>query len=123
VVVPQTAVYMIRRRTEAVEVRLASRPGETIRARIQREVPSATDHLPSRVLGTQGGGAIAVDARDADGVKAMDGVFQFDIGLPPRMAAGYVAGRVHVRFDHGAEPLGRQWYRRLRQLFLARLAW
>jgi len=122
VVVPQTAVDLVRRRTEAVEVRLASRPGLTIPASIQREVPSATDHLPSRVLGTQGGGAIAVDARDSDGIRAMDRVFQFDIGLPPRAAGGYVASRVLVRFDHGAEPLGRQWYRRLRQLFLARLA-
>ena len=29
-------------------------------------------------------------------------------------------GRVYIRFDHGLEPLGMQWYRRIRQLFLSR---
>ena len=28
--------------------------------------------------------------------------------------------RVHVRFDHGGEPLASQAYRRVRQLFLSR---
>ncbi len=121
VVLPQTAVDKVRRRTEAVEVRFANRPGETIRASIKSEVPSATDQLPSRVLGSQGGGTIAVDARDAQGLRAMERVFQLDIDLPPRPAGGYVASRVHVRFSHGAETLARQWYRGLRQLFLARL--
>jgi len=121
VVVPQTAADLVRRRTEAVEVRLANQPGLTLEGRIRREVPSASDQLPSRVLGSQGGGAIAVDARDADGVKALDRFFQFDIELPMRDTGGYVASRVFVRFNHGREPLGRQWYRRLRQLFLARL--
>jgi putative peptide zinc metalloprotease protein len=30
-----------------------------------------------------------------------------------------VGGRVHVRFDHGWAPLGLQWYRQVRQLFLS----
>ncbi len=121
VVLPQTAVDMVRRHTEAVEVRFANRPGETITAKLGSEVPSATDQLPSRVLGSQGGGTIAVDARDAEGLKAMESVFQLDIELPPRPVGGYLASRVHVRFSHGAEPLASQWYRGLRQLFLARL--
>ena len=29
-------------------------------------------------------------------------------------------GRAFLRFDHGHAPLGQQWYRQLRQLFLAR---
>ncbi len=121
VVVPQTAVDLVRRHTEVVEIRLANRPGETLYGHIKSEVPSATGHLPSRVLGTQGGGTIAVDARDTEGLRTIDRVFQFDIDLPPRPGGDYVASRVHVRFNHGAEPLARQWYRRLRQLFLARL--
>lgn len=120
VVVPQTAVDLVRRRTEGVEVRLASRPGETLHATIQGEVPSATDQLPSRVLGTQGGGAIAVDSRDSEGVKSIKRIFQFDIALPPQKTAGFVGSRVYVRFNHGAEPLARRWYRQFRQLFLSR---
>jgi putative peptide zinc metalloprotease protein len=121
VVVPQTAVDLVRRRTRDVEARLASRPADTIKASIAGDIPSATDQLPSRVLGTQGGGAIAVDARDTEGVRAIDRVFQFDIALPADTPQGYAGTRVYVRFSHGKEPLARQWYRALRQLFLARL--
>jgi len=32
-----------------------------------------------------------------------------------------LGSRVYVRFDHGREPLGWQWFRRIRQLFLRRL--
>ena len=121
VVVPQTAVDLVRRQTRDVEARLASQPGATIKASISADVPSATRQLPSRVLGTQGGGTIAVDSRDAEGVRAMNPVFQFDIVLPPDTPHGYAGTRVYVRFDHGKEPLARQWYRSLRQLFLSRL--
>ncbi len=31
-----------------------------------------------------------------------------------------IGGRAYVRFDHGTEPLARQAYRRIRQLFLRR---
>ena len=85
-----------------------------------REVPAATDQLPSRTLSQEGGGAIAIDPRDARGTKAFEKVFLFDIVLPP--PAGYynVGGRVHVRFDHGSEPIVWRWYRYFRQLFLKR---
>ena len=32
----------------------------------------------------------------------------------------HIGGRAYLRFDHGWEPLGLQWYRRARQLFLSR---
>lgn len=38
------------------------------------------------------------------------------------MSAAHIGTRVHVLFDHGAEPLAQQWYRRLRQLFLRQLS-
>jgi putative peptide zinc metalloprotease protein len=40
--------------------------------------------------------------------------------LPPDAAHANFGSRVLVRFDHGREALALQWYRRLRQLFLAR---
>jgi putative peptide zinc metalloprotease protein len=78
--------------------------------------------LPSRSLGTQGGGAIAVDASDELGLTAIEPVFEFDVLLPSLPAELSFAGsRVLVKFVHDSEPLTRQWGRRLRQLFLSRL--
>jgi putative peptide zinc metalloprotease protein len=120
-VVRQGEIDLVRHRTRQAEVRLAERVGETVPAVIRREVPGATAELPSGALGSAGGGQIATDPTDAQGVKAMEKVFQFDLELPAlsRVVVN-VGGRVHVRFDHGWEPLAMQWYRQVRQLFLAR---
>jgi putative peptide zinc metalloprotease protein len=88
---------------------------------VKRIVPSATDQLPSAALGTQGGGAMAVDPSDREGRKSVQRFFQVDVELPPdSRSALRVGGRAYVRFDHGWEPLGLQWFRQARQLFLAR---
>ena len=60
-----------------------------------------------------------VDPRDPKGTKTIERVFQLEIELEAPAAAMY-GGRVFVRFDHVAEPLGQQWYRGLRRLFLTR---
>jgi putative peptide zinc metalloprotease protein len=33
----------------------------------------------------------------------------------------HVGGRAYIRFHHGWEPIGFQWYRSARQLFLSHL--
>jgi putative peptide zinc metalloprotease protein len=118
VVVTQADVDLVRRETESVSARLAENLSVTP-ARILREVPQASDHLPSNLLGTAGGGQIAIDPRLQDGT-AMQTLFQFDIALLPEERLATVGGRVHVRFDHGLEPMARQVYRSLRQLLLRR---
>jgi len=118
VVVTQTEVDLVRRHTESVSARLAENLSETP-ARILREVPQASNHLPSNVLGTAGGGQIAIDPRFQDGT-AMQTLFQFDIELLPEEQFPTVGGRVHVRFDHGYEPMAQQVYRSVRQLLLRR---
>jgi len=120
-VVSQAAIDLVQQRTKAVAVRLSERLGETLPAVILREVPGASERLPSPALGYTGGGRVAVDPRDAHGVTAMDKVFQIDLELPARLPLLNVGSHVYVRFDHGWEPLGAQWARALRQLFLARL--
>ncbi len=114
-----TDVDLVRRQTQAVELRLAERLTEVMSVTMQREVPAATHRLPSKMLGNMGGGRIPVDPRDEEGVRTLQTVFQFDVTLPTHMRAAQVGGRAYVRFDHGAEPLARQWYRALRQLFLS----
>lgn len=118
VVVTQADVDLVRRQTYAVSAHLTERLHATP-ARILREVPQASDHLPSNALSTAGGGQIAIDPRFQDGT-AMQTLFQFDIELLPEERLATVGGRVHVRFDHGKEPLASQVYRSVRQLLLRR---
>src|SRR4051794_17855458 len=94
---------------------------ETYQARLVREVPAGRDELPSKALGTTGGGTVAVDPRDTHGVKALQRVFQVDLLLPPETPPEGFGARAYVRFEHDWEPLGDQLYRRLRQLLLSRM--
>lgn len=119
-VIPQAVVDLVRQQTRAVEVRLAERLAETFPAVITRAVPGASEQLPSPALGSQGGGQMATDPLDKQGVKAIQKVFQMDLELLAPSRLINVGGRVYVRFDHGRAPLGLQWYRQVRQLFLAR---
>ena len=118
VVVPQADVGLVRRNTQGVEIRLADDIANVLPSTILREVPAASDELPSAALGSVGGGQFQVDPQDKKGTKALDPIFQFDLSLPPDAPIGNAGGRVYVRFDHGTEPLAKQWYRSLRQLFL-----
>ena len=91
-------------------------------ARIVREVPAGREDLPSKALGGSGGGALAVDPNDPQGIKTLQRVFQLDIELPDDATAAAAFGsRVHVRFDHDWEPAGQQIWRRVRQLLLSRI--
>jgi putative peptide zinc metalloprotease protein len=120
VMVPQADIDLVRNRTRYAEVRLAERIGAVLPASILREVPAASEHLPSRALSTEGGGGIAVDPRDSSGTKTFSRNFEFDLVLPPQASSARLGSHVYVRFDHGREPLAWHWYRRIRQLFLAR---
>jgi putative peptide zinc metalloprotease protein len=118
VVVSQADISLVRQFTRGVEVRFSSRPGQSVTAVIEREVPAADFLLPSKVLGVAGGGRIRVDPGDERGIKAVEKVFQLEIALIGDAPVPYVGERVHVRFDHGMKPLAQQWSRMGRQLFL-----
>jgi putative peptide zinc metalloprotease protein len=120
IVVPEAEVELVRQRTRRIELRLVDRPRRTFTTIIQREVPAASEKLPSSALGSEGGGTIAVDPLDKEGVKSIEKIFQFDLALPASAGIRAFGGRVYVRFDHGWEPLGTRWYRQIRQLFLSR---
>ena len=118
VVVPQSEGGLVARRTRRVEIRPADRIGRPIEARIQREVPAATDELPSMTLSLQGGGKIGLDPSKPGDPKAIEKLFVLDLELPQGAQATYFGGRVYVRFEHEPEPLGHQWYREIRRVFL-----
>jgi putative peptide zinc metalloprotease protein len=116
VAVPQADIGLIRAGIQGVTVRLAGQAGTSVQASIARQVPAAVERLPSAALGPLGGGPFAVDPEDASGTRAMEDVFEIELVLP--IAVERLGSRVYVRFDHGNEPLGWQWYRRVRQVFL-----
>lgn len=122
VVLAQSDVTLVRERTRGVGVKFADRVGETLDARVEREVPAANNELPSKVLGSAGGGAIEVDPTDTAGLRAAQPFFQLDLAVPDYRGPVHYGTRVHVRFDHGTETLARQWWRELRQVFLRRFS-
>ena len=121
VVVPQDDAVLLRDRTDAAWVRLDHDLGTVRSAVVEREVPAASDRLPTAALGTAGGGPIAVDPLDPDGVATLQRVFQFDLRLPAGTPIQGAGERVHVRFDHPSEPVAQRGFRALRRLFLGRL--
>ncbi len=119
-VVPQEDVDLVRYQTRKVEVRRVDNLEQIIPAVIVREVPGATDRLPSSALGNAGGGQVAIDPRDQRGKKAFQRYFDFELELIEPVDLDYYGGRVLVRFDHGSEPLFFRLYRNVRRLFLRR---
>ena len=121
VVLTQGQVDRVSQRTREIEVRLASRPGETVAGLQPRDLPKATNRLPSALLGTSAGGDIPVDAREGDGRLATRPVFQLEIDLPTRPEGPYLGQRAYIRFEHLREPVGRIWYREIRRGLLENL--
>lgn len=119
-VVPQADIDLVRTQPESVQVRLAERVDEVRPASIQRIVPAAGSELPSRALGTEGGGAVPLDPTDEQGMKTMQRLFEVDLAVAGDTKVVNAGGRVYVRFSHGWMPLSAQWYRQVRQLFLTR---
>ncbi|MGM0760834.1 MAG: hypothetical protein ACQEUB_14215, partial [Thermodesulfobacteriota bacterium] len=121
VVVHQADADLVRqKRTRAVHVRFPEDLTRKVPAFLTREVPAATDQIPGQALTREGGGRIAVDPRDSLGLKSFQKMFLFDIELAEHVGFLNVGGRVHVRFDHGKEPIVWRWYRHIRQIFLRR---
>lgn len=118
VVVAQAAEGLVAQRTRKVEIRPAGDIGNPFLAQIRREVPAATDELPSMTLSLQGGGKIGLDpTRPGDG-KALEKLFVLDLDLLSGTPAMLIGGRIHVRFEHQPEPLADQWFRDARRLLL-----
>ena len=116
VVVPQEAIDRVRSATRSVSAQLAERVGDPVSGRILREVPRASDQLPSLVLSHLGGGDVALDPRTGQ-PRALQTHFELEIELDTERPVG-AGGRVYVRFEHPPETLARQAWRVAQQLFL-----
>jgi putative peptide zinc metalloprotease protein len=118
VVVLQDGAERVRSGTKGVLVRPVERVGDVIAARIVREVPAATDELPSMTLSLQGGGKIGLDPTRPGDNRSIDKLFIIDLELPPGERSTRLGSRVYVRFEHQNEPLAMQGWRVMRRLFL-----
>ncbi len=120
VVIDQTDITLVREKTRRVELRLAGSLDQIHITEIDRQVPAASDRLPSPVLGTPGGGSIPVNPEDPQGLQTLKKTFQFEFRLAIPKESIRVGERVYALFDHGYEPIALQLFRSVRQLFLSR---
>jgi putative peptide zinc metalloprotease protein len=73
-------------------------------------------------LGSAGGGRLAVDPSDPDGLRTLEHFFQIEVSFAQKIPVAEIGGRVHVLLDHGSEPLSVQAVRALRRVLLRRLS-
>ena len=121
VAVPEYDALLVQRSARQIEVRIADAPRSSLQAVLIREVPAATMELPSAALGDRGGGSLATDPLDSDGLRVLEPVVLLDLQLPASHLTR-VGARAWVRFDHGSTPLAVRWHRRLRQVFLKHIS-
>lgn len=121
-VLAQDDVGLVRAELQRVEIAIVDRPGEVLRAQLLRHVSGGDSKLPSRALSLDGGGPWATDPSDADGLTTLQRVFEIDLALAERPALTRLGTKAWIKFVLSPEPLGWQCWRRLRQLFLARLS-
>lgn len=124
-VVPQSAIDLVRQQTDEVQVRLAENIWQAYPSKILREVPAGMRELPSMALAIEGGGEIGLDPKAANQQKqpiALDHFFQFELVPIHDLLPEHLGGRAYVRFEHPAEPMAVQWYRKVRQMFIRRFA-
>lgn len=117
VVVTQRDIDRVRRETRAVSARTADNIGSVYPSTVKREVPAASNELPSAALSIEGGGNLALDPKDK--TKTFEKIFQFEV-LIPDVPRNTIGERVYVRFEHTPEPLVFRWYRGIRRTLLGR---
>lgn len=119
--VEQGDAGLVRDRLEGVRVLVADNLEQEYGAHLVRQVPAASDQLPSPVFSTQGGGQVVLrpDATEGE-ARAMNTLFHIELAFDQLPEQPKVGQRVHVKFLLGYEPVGYQVLRRARQLFLSR---
>jgi len=103
---------------DRVQLRLVNHLEQVIPAKITRVTPKATDRLPSAALATSAGGRMILDPDRTEDLITLENFFLVDLEFTPMDPNILIGTRTYVRFDHGGQPLAKQWYRNLRQLFL-----
>lgn len=119
-VVPGEDIAWLLAGVRSVSVMRPEAAGESHPGRWDGVVPETGSVLPAAALGVQAGGRIETDPTDADGLRTLQPVAVIDVQVPD-LAVQRLGARLLVRFDHGPQPLGARWLRRLQQLMLRHL--
>lgn len=122
VVVREEDLDLVQRDVRSVSFRVMSDLHTAHEGELLRVVPSALQELPSRGLGTDAGGNIAVDPSDEAGLRPIENVFQVDIRTKEPLLATNVATRAYARIEHAPEPLMPRALRAARRLFLSKFS-
>ncbi len=122
VVIRQSEIDRVRERTDAVRVKLPGHLRHAFTGTLATAVPSAITQLPNAALGARGGGRIAVQGKDPQGLQPAESVFLVDVVLPRQVPSVAAGTRVYLRFEHPSSPLALQLARALRQLLLTHFA-
>ena len=101
-----------------IDISIASDPGKSHTGTILSKNPQSTFHLPSKVLGTPGGGNILINPEDSSQLITLEQMFQLDIVLDDPLHNSFPESRAYIKFHHGFQPLLFRWVRSLQQLFL-----
>jgi putative peptide zinc metalloprotease protein len=123
-VVPEADAATLMQGVRSVSVVVAGQASRAYPALWDGRMPQATTRLPSAALGTAGGGAVPTDPSPADanephtaGLRSTEPVVVVDLQVPG-LHSPLLGGRLYVRFDHGAHPLGVRVWQRTQQLLL-----
>ncbi len=100
-----------------IGVRFAEEGWRPRHGRLRRDAGGAVTQLPSAALGQPGGGDIAVDPADKDGLTPQVPVVLLDVEVA-QVRSARIGARAQVRFDHGSMSIARQTVRALQQLLL-----
>ena len=121
-VVSQTDVSeLFAQQIQRVEVKLVGQADEPIPVTDYAAIPMEQTQLPSAALGYAGGGDVAVDARDGQGVTTSEPYYQVRASVASSPGAALLHGRSgRIRFALDPEPLAWQGWRQLRQLLQKR---
>ncbi len=114
--VSQDNIGQLRQNIEDIKIRFASDLHREYSAKIIRQSPEATDQLPSAVLGIEGGGNFIVNP--GNNLQIQENVFIVDLEFEPEQQKIALGTRAYVRIFHGGEPITKQLFRRIRQVFL-----
>ncbi|HEX5127765.1 MAG TPA: biotin/lipoyl-binding protein [Rhodocyclaceae bacterium] len=116
-VLSQADIDLLRQTPERIEVRIAEERDRTLLGHLGNETPAATNQLPSAILGESGGGPIATDPSDRDGLRSIDSFFVVDVNVIGKPLAR-IGSRVWLHIEHRPATLAQQWARSIRQVFV-----
>ncbi|MCB9844676.1 MAG: HlyD family efflux transporter periplasmic adaptor subunit [Phycisphaeraceae bacterium] len=107
----------------SVKVRMVSRAGESIPARVERVIPAGQQRLAHPSLGFAGGGTIQTEQSDQSGTLATSRQFEMELLAEPGEGAwpGLPGERVRLRFTLPDKPLAVQWVDALAKLVQGRV--